>query len=205
MGVDISSAMIGEARNLSQSYGEAIQFVVADGSTPTEFPGAPFDLVFGGWFLNYATDKDQMIAYYKNILLNLKPGAIFVGITPPPSNDPRSHTEQECALRPLPTASGGLYTTVLTDIEDGIKYHRHKDTPVGPLDFDGYHLRQDVYETAAREAGFQGKLEWRGTWVPEAFMEDPGRFEEESNGGAADEELRTYEKLPHYAVLRIER
>ena len=205
VGVDISSAMIQEAQALSRNHGDAIDFILADGSTPTKFPGGPFDLVFGAWFLNYAADKAEMVVYYKNILLNLKPGGRFVGVTPPPTNDPRGTIEKEGVLRPLPSASGGLYTTVTGQIEDGVTMHLHKDTVVGDLDFDCYHLRKEVWEVAAQEAGLKGELRWRVTDIPKDFMSDPGRFGEEDNGGAGDEELKTYGHLPHYGLLSIER
>ena len=48
VGVDISSAMVEEARSLVQDSSEAVSFLVADCSKPAEYPGGPFDIIFGG-------------------------------------------------------------------------------------------------------------------------------------------------------------
>lgn len=203
VGVDISSSMLAEARKLSTAYGDAISFGEADGSKLAKFDGGPFDLVFGAWFLNYASTKAEMVEFYRNILLNLESGGKFVGVTPPPSSDPKEFVAREQVLRPLPSASGGLYTTVLGDVEDGVRIHLHKDTTVGDLDFDCYHLRRDVWEAAAREAGFEGDLSWTVTDIPEDFMEDSRKYGEDENGGAEREELETYKELPHYGLLSV--
>lgn len=57
LGVDISSGMLAEAKALCDSYGDSdkVEFVEADCSKPTLYKGGPFDLVFGGWLLNYAS------------------------------------------------------------------------------------------------------------------------------------------------------
>lgn len=203
VGVDISSGMLAEARKLSKAYGDAISFVEADGSKPTEFEGGPFDLVFGAWFLNYASSKVEMVEFFRNIAVNLKSGARYIGVTPPPSANPAEFVRREQTLRPLPSASGGLYTTVIGDVQDGVRIHLHKDTSVGDLDFDCYHLRQDIWEAAAREAGFQGELKWDCTQIPDDFMEDPRKYGESENGDAGNEELETYKQLPHYGLLTV--
>lgn len=81
VGVDISTAMIEEARTLSHGSSDA-SFMVADCSKPTLYPGGPFDIVFGAWFLNYAPDKTGLVEMYRNIFVNLKPGGCFVAVTP---------------------------------------------------------------------------------------------------------------------------
>jgi SAM-dependent methyltransferase len=205
VGVDISSAMLDEARALSEDSANSITFLEADCSKPQSFPGGPFDIVFGAWFLNYAANKAEMVEMFQNIHLNLKPGGRFVGVTPPPTNDPAGLIEQECKARPLPTASGGLYSTVINEVKDGVYFHLHSDTPAGDLDFDTYHLRKDVWKEAAREAGFEGKLRWDVTNVPGDFMENPGKYGEEVSGHAGAEELATYAKVSHYGILVVER
>lgn len=203
IGVDISSAMIDQARALNKS--EHAEFIVANCDKPTAFPGGPFDLVFGAWFLNYAADKSAMVEMYRNILLNLKPGGHLVAVTPPPTNDPVAYISRECELRPRPTASGGLYTTIKKEVADGLYAHYHANTPAGDLDFDTYHLRKQVWESAAREAGFQGHIEWSVTDVPFDFMNDPNKYGEDSNGGASAEEVETYSDTPHYGLLMLKK
>lgn len=201
LGVDISNAMVDQARALNES--KHADFIVANCDKPTAFPGGPFDIVFGAWFLNYAADKFAMVEMYRNILLNLKPGGHLVAVTPPPTNDPGAYIARECQLRPWPTASGGLYTTINKEVADGLYAHYHADTPAGDLDFDTYHLRKDVWESAAREAGFDGHIEWSVTEIPSDFMEKPNKYGEDSNGGASADEAETYSDTPHYGLLML--
>lgn len=205
VGVDISAAMLEEARAMSPADGDRITFIEADCSTPTAFPGGPFDIVFGAWLLNYAPTRAAMADYYRNIALNLMPGGRYVGVTPPPTDNPAEHYERESQLRPLPTASGGLFTTVTGQVKDGIITHLHSDTPSGDLDFDCYHLEKHVWEAAAKDAGFGKGIVWSVTSVPSDFMENPGQYGEVSNGGAGPEELETYSEVSHYGLLLLEK
>jgi SAM-dependent methyltransferase len=205
IGVDISSGMLDHARALSLDEGSAVEFIEADCSKPQSFPGGPFDIVFGAWYLNYAANGKEMIDMYRNILLNLNPGGRYIGVTPRPTNDPRGFIKQECSVRPLPVASGGLYSSVNRDVEEGVNMHLHSATAAGDLDFDCFWLRRDIWEAAAKEAGFRGKLEWTTTKVPPDFMSNPEKYGEETNGGAHLEELETYERVPHYGILSIEK
>ena len=196
--------MLTEARALAQtSTSEKLDLVEADCSKAIAYTGGPFDLVFGAWLLNYASTSKEMVDFWRNIHINLKPGGHFVGVTPPPTNDPAGHIEAECRLRPLPTASGGLYSTVNKQVDDGVDFHLHSDTPAGDLDFDTYHLKKDVWIAAAREAGFEGRVQWEVTEVPKDFMQDPGKYGEEKNGGASEEELKTYAEVPHYGLIHV--
>lgn len=205
VGVDISSVMLEEARALSQTYGSRISFIEADGSKPFAFPGGPFDVVFGGWFLNYAPTLASLVDFYRNIMVNLKPGGHYVGVSPPPTHDPTSHIEREQQLRPPPTASGGLYTTVVGSVKDGVHIHRHSDTPSGDLDFECYHLEKHVWEAAARDAGFENDIQWSATNIPADFMEHPEKYGEPSSGEAGSEELGTYAQLPLYGLLLLQK
>lgn len=146
-----------------------------------------------------------MVEFWRNIYLNLKPGGHFVGITPPPTNDPAAHVDAEQRTRPLPVASSRLYTTLNRHVDEGISIHRHADTAGGDLDFDTYHLRKDVWIAAAREAGFEGEIDWEGATVPGDFMENPDEYAETSNGGASDEELATYATVPHCGKIHVKK
>lgn len=205
VGVDISSAMVEEAQAMSGADTTNITYLEADCSRPTSYPGGPFDIVFGAWLLNYASDRAEMAEFYRNIAANLKPGGYYVGVTPPPTNDPALHYEKECDIRPLPTASGKLWTKATGNVEDGVTMHLHSDTPAGDLDFDCYHLRKDVWQAAAKDAGFSNDIEWSTTKVPSDFMENPAKYGEPSNGGAGVEELATYSQVPHYGLLLLRR
>lgn len=206
VGVDISSAMLEQAKAMSQDNTKNnITFLEADCSKPFVFPGGPFDIVFGAWLINYADTHESMVDFYRNIQVNLKPGGRYVGVTPPPTNDPALQYEREGRLRALPTASGGLYTTVTGRVKDGITMHLHSDTPSGDLDFDCWHLEKHVWEAAAQDAGFTNGIEWSTTRIPDGFMENPEKYGEASNGGAGKEELATYAQLPHYGLLVLQK
>ena len=200
VGVDISPAMIEEARRQGSAAGggaAAVDFILADCSKPTPYAGGPFDLVFGAWLLNYAPDHAGLVDMFRNIALNLKDGGHFVSVTVPPAQDPTASCEAEFKARPPPEGSGGLVYYVLRDVKDGIYFHVHGDTEVGDVDFECYHLRKDVYEAAAREAGLKGELRWGLTEVPERYLRGEGP------GGASMRELETYKEIPNYGLLVI--
>ena len=85
----------------------------------------------------------------------------------------------------------------IEDVEDGIYFRVHGGTPVGDLNSERYHLKKELYEEAAREAGLKGKLEWGVTKVPERYLKGEGP------GGASLAELETYKTIPNYGVLVI--
>ena len=201
VGVDISPAMIEEARRqrgaIASSTNGTVDFILADCSKPTSYAGGPFDVVFGAWLLNYAPDRAGLVDMFRNICLNLKDGGHFVSVTVPPAQDPTASVNAESEVRPPPEGSGGLFYQFIKDVEDGIYFHVHGDTEVGDVDFDCYHLRKDVYEAAAREAGMKGELTWGVTSVPERYLRGEGP------GGASMEELKSYQKVTNYGLLVI--
>ena len=71
-------------------------------------------------------------------------------------------------------------------MKGGIYFHVQGNTPFGDVAFDCYHLDQEVYEQAAREAGLTKELSWEVTSVPDRYLEGEGL------GGASMEELQTY-------------
>lgn len=208
-GVDISPAMISEARRQGSSSAitttnspfsstsATVDFLLADCSKPTPYTGGPFDLVFGAWLLNYAPDRAGLVDIFRNISLNLKDGGHFVSVTVPPTQDPTASVNAEFNARPPPEGSGGLVYSVIRDVEGGIYFHVHGDTEVGDVDFDCYHLRKDVYEAAAREGGMRGELKWGVTSVPERYLRGEG------SGGASIEELESYGTVPGYGLLVV--
>ncbi|KAB8291397.1 hypothetical protein EYC80_010074 [Monilinia laxa] len=196
LGVDISSVMIDEARR----SGKKVSFIQADCSIPQRYEGAPFDIVFGAWLLNYASDRKGLVDMFRNVAMNLRVGGRFVAITPPPSSNPIDSVNEEMNARPLSEGgSGYLIYNHIRDVEDGIHFRVHGETPLGDLNFECYHLKREVYEEAAREAGLNGRLEWGVTVVPERYLKAEGQ------GGASLKELESYKTIPNYGVLVIER
>ncbi|KAL9100877.1 MAG: hypothetical protein Q9163_003804 [Psora crenata] len=199
VGVDISSKMVEAARAAAShlsSNGATISFKVADCTTPTLHEDGPFDLVFGAWLLNYAANRQEMVDMFRNIALNLKDGGHFVGVTPPPTQDPILAFETETKARP--NGSGGLFITVTEAVEDGLGLHAHVDTQKGNVDFDVYHLKQEVYEASAREGGLGGKITWSVTAVPDEFLRDHADGDDDSA-----KELESYKVVPHYGIVVI--
>ena len=204
VGVDLSHKMLEEARRKGEMSDVGIEratkdvkFVLGDGSQPTTYEGGNFDLVFGAWFLNYAPDRAGLVDMFRNICMNLRSGGHFVSVTCPPTSNPSASLEAEFNARPPPEGSGALYYNKIHDVQDGIYFHVHGRTPFGDVAFDCYHLRQEVYEQAAREAGLTGELSWGVTSVPDRYLEGEGM------GGASMTELQTYLAVPNYGLLVV--
>ncbi|KAL5350193.1 hypothetical protein ACLOAV_005230 [Pseudogymnoascus australis] len=184
LGVDISPVMLHKARSMVDHYEakEKVAFIEADCAVPRAYEGGPFDVVFAAWLLNYAPDR----------------GGRFVAVTVPPSENPIDSLNAEASARPEPQGSGYLVYKHIKDVEDGIFFGVHAETPIGKLYFECYHLRKEVYEEAAREAGLTGTMEWGVTDVPESFITKDG-----VPGGATFQELETYMSIPAHGILVI--
>lgn len=160
VGVDISEAMVEGAQQASSSMNEQdrnrLHYIVGDCSKPTTFEGGPFDLVFAGWFLNYAPDYETMLAMWQNIHSNLKPGGRFVGLTPNVELD---------VSEPLDPRYG---TTVegIERVENGWKCRLTAFVKPTNFSFEMYHLHRDVYERAAAKAGMKD-LRWHKHILPD--------------------------------------
>ncbi|KAI4206689.1 MAG: hypothetical protein LQ346_000981 [Caloplaca aetnensis] len=195
VGVDISSGMIaaGKAENKS----DKIRFMVADCTIPTEFDGGPFDIVFGGWLLNYAPEVASLARMFRNICLNLKEGGHFFGVTPYPTEDPRRHNE--IALQTKPLFWDQLCVETTSHVADGVAVRVTADIGSEKVQFDNYYLRSSVYEQAAREGGMKGDLEWKPIVFPpkEAHL-----FEWKANW---DAEVEEYLKIPSFDILVVEK
>jgi hypothetical protein len=120
---------------------------------------------------------------FRNIAMNLKDGGRFVSVTVPPSSNPIDSLNAEANARPPPAGAGYLTYHYIRDVEDGIYFRLHADTPVGELNFECYHLKKELYEEAAREAGLKGKLEWGVTKVSERYLKGEGPGQAWRNSG----------------------
>lgn len=200
LGVDISPVMLHKARSMVDHYEakEKVAFIEADCAVPRAYEGGPFDVVFAAWLLNYAPDREGLVEMFRNVAMNLKEGGRFVAVTVPPSENPIDSLNAEASARPEPQGSGYLVYKHIKDVEDGIFFGVHAETPIGKLYFECYHLRKEVYEEAAREAGLTGTMEWGVTDVPESFITKDG-----VPGGATFQELETYMSIPAHGILVI--
>lgn len=158
LGVDISKGMV-DAANAASANLHGLKFHVADGSVPVQYEDGPFDVVFGAWLLNYASNGKEMADMFRNASLNLRESGHFIGVAPPPTNDPRRHCERALAARPEQYAD--VVVAIIKDVEEGVATHLNATVESGKVEFDAYHLSKNVYERSAREGGFEGALIWR--------------------------------------------
>ncbi|KAL6884468.1 S-adenosyl-L-methionine-dependent methyltransferase [Trichoderma evansii] len=195
--MDISATMLDSAKDrlsFEISSGK-VQFEKGDGAVPTSYApdksSSYFNMAFGAWFLNYASDKATLVSMFKNISLNLTPDGLFVGIVPHPTEDfgDRIKSHQKPPLnRLLPRnqyteelSSGDGWTSRVFLSEDGV-------------DFMTWHLKKSIYEEAARLGGMNGKFEWRREILPEDARE---RF------GLTNEEWKIRVANPHLGILLV--
>ncbi|KAL8675468.1 MAG: hypothetical protein Q9168_000169 [Polycauliona sp. 1 TL-2023] len=192
IGVDISPGMISNAK--AKSTSEKLSFLVGDCSQPMSIPGGPFDIVFAGWLLGYAPNRARLTQMFDNISTNLKEGGSFVGIVQRPTEDPRGQLE---LWKDRPRAYEYFTVEYAGDVEDGVYAHLVSERP--KLDFMTHWLRESVYKTAARSGGLTGKFNWTYPTLPEddrAIVGDVADKEAERRG---------IERLPHFALLRIDK
>lgn len=165
-GLDLSTAMVKIASSslpAEVAAGRA-SFCVGDAAiarslSPDGLPGA-FDVIFAAWLLNYAHDRETLTAMFANIALNLRPGGVFVGVVPHPTDNIAERAAQYKPLdsplkklRPLNEYKGdeGGETggwALRVHLADGVNFLT-------------CHMPRRVYEEAARAAGLSGRLEWR--------------------------------------------
>ena len=74
---------IEQAKEIEKKEPLGIQYHVGDASKPYDHLGE-FDVVFAGYLLNYATDKDILKQMIVNIYKVLKKGGVFVAIIDDP-------------------------------------------------------------------------------------------------------------------------
>lgn len=200
LAVDISPVMVAEAERRASFEPDhvknKVEFLVVDCGDTRTFPGAPFDLVFAAWLLDNACSREQQVKMFRTVFENLKPGGHFVTVTVPPTPDPRAFVHEKNRLFPPPDGAGGVVYKILEEIADGLHILVHGQTPVGKVAIDCYYLRQEVTESAAREAGLQGVMSWTPTVVPQSFLECAT-----APGGATKQELRNYAFAAQFAVL----
>lgn len=188
-GIDISQLMIEEAfREASTSWPaeqrDRVTFRVGDCTKPLldlESDG-PFDLVFGAWLLNYAATATEQLGMWRNIHANLRPGGLFIGVTPNVHMDP---VEQPIDDR------YGYAVVPMEKVEDGWKCRLTAYTQPENVEFEMYHLSKQVYERTAAEAGLEG-LTWNGYVIPE-------------DGRKADGYWDGFERRPSFEVYTARR
>lgn len=194
VGVDISQAMV-NAANAATTKLDRLSFHVGDCSIPVHHQQGPFDLVFGAWLLNYASDGKEMANMFRHVSMHLKDSGRFVGITQPPTDDPRDYNERASAARPA--QYGDITVAITKDVEEGVAAHLVAALESGKIEFDSYHLSKSVYRRSAREGGMGGTLFWRPVDSPDIGEDVLERIHDAS--------WATYLTVPHFSTLVIEK
>lgn len=201
VGVDVSRQMIKRAEEqISLASGkirQSIKYHVADAKCGQEFPGSPFDLVFGVWIFNYASCKQELVQMFRTASVNLKPGGKVFAVMPPVSQDPRPLIEAHMSLDREKV--DGIAPIDVQDVEDGILVHHEGHMPSGSrFSIHTFHIKQSVVEESAREAGLIGEV----TWIPQSVSEERMRHPESLS--MTRDQLETYNRLPNHALLMID-
>jgi SAM-dependent methyltransferase len=168
LGYDISSSMINAARSTYPS--PHLKFETRDCSVPEQMKhDSPFDIVFAGWFLNYAGTEAELTNMFRVIEQNLFPTGKFVGVTTN-AHDKWVHLPKVDFYGLDIEVLDPAYIAPDTGKEVGIKARVvvKGDTP---FSFEVFQFRSEVYERCAREAGL--RLRWCELVVP-----DDGRLQE---------------------------
>ncbi|KAM3541858.1 hypothetical protein ARSEF1564_005226 [Beauveria bassiana] len=202
-GVDVSQVMVDAAamRLQGSEHATRAKFIQGDGLAPKLFPAGngeregSFDVVTGAWFLNYASNADELRAMFDTIALNLKSGGVFVGICMHPTNDIfsfakgvntsawfSSDVHYVYATKPLASGQGHVFDVIVTPAADA------KPGTEG-VRFSSFHLRKALYEETARAAGLKGAMEWRDCVFPEGWRDKIGL-------GADEKQWRTLTDFP---------
>ena len=194
LAIDISPGMVEVARAAATTadHTAKIDYGVQDCQKPQEYRDGPFDVVLACWLLNYAPTYEVLVATFRNAALNLRKGGIFTGSTVVPAEDPPAWLEKQHKLRPK--RRGIIWNDLLELVEDGMRINttalleENEDDNV--VQFKNFHLRESLYQRAAKEAGFEDGLEWQPLEFPESFK------------GRPDEEwLRGFVTLPETGIF----
>ncbi|KAF2195972.1 hypothetical protein GQ43DRAFT_289120 [Delitschia confertaspora ATCC 74209] len=174
-GYDISHIMVDAARTAyPESTFPTLSFNISDCTKPLSPPpeNAPFDLVFAGWFLNYAGTEEELIGMFKNIASNLNEKGRFVGITTNALEPQMSTPKMDfygldiLVLDPAyrdpstSTSTGGNDERDVLGIKARVRGHTKEK-----VEFDVFQFKSEVYERAARKVGLG--LKWREWVLPE--------------------------------------
>ncbi|KAF2006421.1 S-adenosyl-L-methionine-dependent methyltransferase [Amniculicola lignicola CBS 123094] len=172
-GYDISTTMVeGATKAYPPETFSNLRFSVADCSIPLPDPKPePFDLIFAGWFLNYAGTEKELVSMFNVVKDNLKDGGRFVGITTD-GFDPLMHTPKRnfygIEVEVLDPAYKGPGGSVVLGIKARVI------TPM--IQFDVFQFKSEVYERCAEKAGLV--LKWGEHVMPDDERKEAGYWKE---------------------------
>jgi SAM-dependent methyltransferase len=151
--------MIRLAGQQEQAAPLGITYRVGDGATLPRL--GTFELVTAVHVLTYAKSRDQLLSMFRSVYANLAPGGRFVAYT----NNPAFTLEKPNSTK------YGITVLRLTSDEDWSECEAEFATDP-PFRVQWQQWRQEPYEWALREAGFQSF-----TWYPsEVAPQDTARY-----------------------------
>jgi 2-polyprenyl-3-methyl-5-hydroxy-6-metoxy-1,4-benzoquinol methylase len=163
VGVDISQAMIAEARSQEQQTPLGIEYRVQDVANLERIRS--FDIALAVYLFPYAATRRQLSEMCHSAHRNLKPGGKLVAAIMNPAV-----TKAE-----LPGYQKyGVTVTAPTELQDGAAITASLEIPGGSVDVSAYYWSQAIYEQTLREAGFQ-KIVWHPMEVPEEAIQRYGQ------------------------------
>jgi hypothetical protein len=151
-----------------------LHFSVRDCSVPAAMAhDTPFDVIFAGWFLNYAGTESELTNMFRVIEQNLAPGGRFIGITTN-VHDELMHVPKLGFYGLDVLVLDGNYVAPDTGAEVGIKARVVVHSEM-PFQFDCFQFRREVYERCAERVGL--RLCWRGLVLPDDERRGSGFWE----------------------------
>jgi SAM-dependent methyltransferase len=159
VGVDVSEAMITEARGIEAKQPAGIDYVLADAAALPVL-GA-FDVATAMYLLHYAETADVMRAMARAIAANLKPDGQLLALLPEP----------DYVMGKGDTERYGFSYRLVASSKDWRLVHADVHT-APPFSIEYRHWSREVLEESLRSAGFQGLC-----WHPfEVSSEGMARF-----------------------------
>lgn len=144
-GVDVSEEMIRLAEAAERDAPLGCKYIVSDVAL-LNFT-SNYDIAVGAFFLNYASNPKQLIAYCRATAQLLRPGGRFVGINTNMSLDVSAYESWRII---------GRWMTTTPERRDGDALTIHLVNEDGSgVSFDNYYLCPSLYEDAFAQAGFK--------------------------------------------------
>lgn len=157
VGADVSSQMIGLARQQEDAQPLGIEYRVADAATLGGI--GPFDRVNAAYLLHYASSREQLLGMARTIHDNLVPGGHFVASIANPLRPPRPVIDNR--------KYGFSFRLLDEALREGSSLRGTLFLGEKTVEFDFHWWPWEVYEEAFRTAGFS-------SWKIEPFLVPPG-------------------------------
>jgi 2-polyprenyl-3-methyl-5-hydroxy-6-metoxy-1,4-benzoquinol methylase len=163
VGVDISQAMIADARSQEQQTSLGIEYRVQDVGDLERI--GSFDLALAVYLFPYAATRRQLSEMCHSVYRNLKPGGKLVAAVLNPAV-----TRAE-----LPSYQKyGVTVAAPTGLQDGAAITASLEIPDGSVNISAYYWSQATYERLLEEASFQ-KIVWHPMEVPKEAIQRYGQ------------------------------